>query len=693
MPTISPQITYVNKSDKRATRGFYSEERSGFVRVNDLVYDFIQLSVTDIGVMSLKSFKLIESLKTNAAVLSTAVNNYSSGVTITSNVTVGLNDNNTAERVRSIVSAGSGYAVGAVVTHKIANTTSNLEMRVSSVDSTGRVLDFEVINAGSYYTNAGATTASASKTTTYSSFSISPVLNTEYTDTLTVNVLAPYNGTGATGFGTLSGLNCSYTGAFAAKKIFVGQEVVLAPTANVSSEIPAGTTVANIKVVNSSEVSFEFSASVKVNDSDGIYFRGAGLTIKDNEYKIPERFTAILESNGRINPLASDALITGTLVSTIASSTLVNLSSVSGGVGGVPPVIYAGQLININGTSSTILSANVNIVTNTANLVVSSAMSASAGAIANVQFDTLNLQPWRLGFDVRDSQTLNVYAATNVQLQDNGNIARITDFTGNVIDHSGIMGNLPSSQTVVGGKITDVKINTGNVDQGFVNRSVRVGSYPEAYPMNYAVTFTNRGVFFGIWEGSWSAIHKSTSKFAGNNDSFFNWFLIQRPVDRLTGRVLTTGRAPVFCINSVGYKYWKFIVRERDVMHPTQGDPEQSHYKLDANSKPYLSSTAFRVPADQHTDDSFAILNTTNQIALSEDSKYLISFLHNLTTPRFRYSEELDMLGQTSADVCMAGNDVLITAYQESGQRAYKALPANKPYNTGLRICVLRDVS
>jgi hypothetical protein len=98
------------------------------------------------------------------------------------------------------------------------------------------------------------------------------------------------------------------------------------------------------------------------------------------------------------------------------------------------------------------------------------------------------------------------------------------------------------------------------------------------------------------------------------------------------------------------------------------------------------------VPADAHSQDSFAILNSSNQIALSEDSKYLVSFLHNLSTPRFRYSEELDMVGQTSADVCMASNDISITAYNESGPRLYRALSSNGSYNTGLRIAMLRDI-
>jgi hypothetical protein len=98
------------------------------------------------------------------------------------------------------------------------------------------------------------------------------------------------------------------------------------------------------------------------------------------------------------------------------------------------------------------------------------------------------------------------------------------------------------------------------------------------------------------------------------------------------------------------------------------------------------------VPADAHSQDNFAIINSTTQISLTEDSKYLISLLHDLNTPRFRYTEELDMIGQTSADVCMAGNDLSMTTYGESGPRIYHAMPANNPYNSGLRIVVLKNI-
>lgn len=242
-------------------------------------------------------------------------------------------------------------------------------------------------------------------------------------------------------------------------------------------------------------------------------------------------------------------------------------------------------------------------------------------------------------------------------------------------------------------KVIDRDIDTSVLSEGFINRSLRVAQYPEAYPLSYYVTFAKSGIFLGMWEGSWSIMQKSRKRQINEGDAWFNWILVQRPVHRKTGMVRTGGQSPVFCVNSVGYKYWKFIVRERDVMHPTQGDAETFYYATnDITGNVEIRRTPFRVPADAHTEDSHALLNTTHQIALTEDSKYLVSFLYNLTTPRFRYSDELDLIGQTAADVSMASSDVKITAYGEPKQRVYKSLAANLPYNAGLRVCVLKDI-
>ena len=446
---------------------------------------------------------------------------------------------------------------------------------------------------------------------------------------------------------------------------------------------------------------FTLSTPVVLKIGDNIALRGAGLTISDTTTQLPAGFKVILEAGASVDPLNDQVGVFGAVSASTSNSNIVIIKNLTT-PNNFNPVIYAGQTVTSvlqNGAIDgfvTVVSVTPTGST-TANVVLSSNQTLPVDEPLHFKF--AEQQPWRVAFDVvrntshpsAGPQQLLAYAATPVQLQDNGNIANIWNVTGTtVIDRAGMMGAFPSTTALQGAP------DPTKPDEGFLNRTARVATNPEVYPLNYSLALTNRGMFFGVWEGTWSTIQKTKARSTLDNDNYFNWFLIQRPVNRYTGKVLTVGRTPVFCVNSVGYKYWKFVVREEDVLHPSLGDPQNSYnkYVTQANGVSTIStvSTPYRVPADAHTQDSFGILNTTNQIALTEDSKYLVSFLHNLTTPRFRYSEELDMIGQTSADVCMAGNDVSITAYGESGPRIYRALPANNPYNSGLRICVLRNI-
>lgn len=598
--------------------------------------------------------------------------------------------------------------------------------------------------------------------------------------------------------------------------LFEGQEIFLKPGfANGSSFIPAGTIIEKleeIEVVNA--VTYQpkpvgsgynvyestgkylymiLSGNVQIDKGDQFYVKGSNATYKDTDTdgSTAEIFNVIVETKSRIDPLAIDRQpVTANVISINGNS--VRLGNIRHSWTAYAPTIYEGALI----THATI-DTNSARVANIANITFS---KTAGGTVANIvtdvplpigigtqqlQFTLTSDQPYRLAFTGNGNQTLSISAATAVQLRDDAAlpIPRITDYKGIVTDIVGLIGNVPSVETIVGpptftgqvqnllltvnndkatgvayaagqilggmkidstsfpgmpsnvyivdqvlpplvgefvggkgrynisvnvggtailseptnggkvGTVIDLNIDLNDNSQGFVNRSVRVANYPEPYPLSYIATFAKQGMFFGIWEGTWSIMQKSRARQISEKDAWFNWLLVQRPVNRKNGFVRTAGQSPVFCINCVGYKYWKFIVRERDVMHPTQGDANSTSLAYDDITNTIISrSHPFRVPADAHTEDSHALLNTTAQIALTEDSKYLVSFLYNLTTPRFRYSDELDLIGQTAADVSMASSDVKITAYGEATPRVYKALAANLPYNAGLRICVLKDI-
>ena len=390
-------------------------------------------------------------------------------------------------------------------------------------------------------------------------------------------------------------------------------------------------------------------------------------------------------------------------------------------------------------------------------------------------------QPWRVQFVVTDEQKVSGSVATSLQMDYDETVGRvtiskITDDFGKIIDNVGAIGAAQPD-----GIFSDVDIN-----QGLYNRKIRVADQEKTFPLTYILSITNRGFFLGIYEGSWSTTRAANTAYS----NYFNWVLVQRPVDRGTGVTLTRGKAPVFHINGVNYKYYKAIVREADILHPTSGPtpipgsgnlevlpsatitltPTQwtangyfsnvsqtfssfttelesgstiysnagayigvvksvdSDTKITFIQRPLVSQMgnvanitgrdgngnviygtpkfitsnvgtnwfysppniqAYRVFADTHSPDSHAIFNSVEQISLTEDKTYLLSFPHNLTTPRFRYTEELDMIGTTSADVVMSGQDIQFTTYGEWGPRTYRALPANNQLNTGLRLAVL----
>jgi hypothetical protein len=122
----------------------------------------------------------------------------------------------------------------------------------------------------------------------------------------------------------------------------------------------------------------------------------------------------------------------------------------------------------------------------------------------------------------------------------------------------------------------------------------------------------------------------------------------------------------VFCLNAVNNKYYKFVVREADLVMPSQ-----------------------RKLANENVEDSTAVINTLNQQSITESGEYVVTFISNLNSPRYKYADELDMIGTVSADVIGAGTEIDVSVYGEAEPRKYKALYPNGAYGTGMRLMVL----
>lgn len=378
--------------------------------------------------------------------------------------------------------------------------------------------------------------------------------------------------------------------------------------------------------------------------------------------------------------------------------------------------------------------------------------------------DNSNKQPWRIQFVIPDPQQAQGSVAAPMQMSydsvaDRVTVAKITDDTGAIMDNVGSFGAWQPGGV----------LDPNDPKQGFINRKVRVADQSRTYPLTYMLTVSDHGFFLGVWEGNWSTQRAGVTK-ASN---YFNWIAVQRPVNANSGRILTSGKSPVFAINGTDYLYYASVVREADVLHPSSGpspivgggtiqishvkpykitgipstvtglkteftttwepgtviyspgtgpgtlngfigivksivndttayltaapadaaigNPQSSRY-VTTSAYVYLApnQTPYRTYADRHSEGHHMLFSSVNQVALTEDKTYLLTFPHNLTTPRFRYTEEIDMFGTTSADVVRSGQDIQFVTYGEWGPRTYRALPASSRDNTGMRIAALR---
>lgn len=266
-------------------------------------------------------------------------------------------------------------------------------------------------------------------------------------------------------------------------------------------------------------------------------------------------------------------------------------------------------------------------------------------------------QPWRIQFDcmtVNGDQVGDVFISSPLQLPNDGSVATLDVGDGSTAASKMFAGMLNATGTLPP-SMTEVVDYT---DARFIIRAHRVKDKATAlaYPMTYRLTVTNRGIALYIWEDA-------TDEDAVPQAS---WFVCQRPVNHLNGETLVAGHAPMFCLYGMKNRISKFVVRENDIL------------------KPSLSSIG-----DADTEDNAAVINSKRQVSITENNRYIMSFPNGLNTARYAYTEELDMIAYTSADVVSQYSDVPISAYGEATPRKYKAMVANGPYNTGMRILML----
>jgi len=325
---------------------------------------------------------------------------------------------------------------------------------------------------------------------------------------------------------------------------------------------------------------------------------------------------------------------------------------------------------------------------------------------------------WRFGWVRHDDKAFTAHAGTALTLPDDGEILFMTNRAPNTAglqyrEPPGCMNPEYWSGTgaffgapPVAGK-TYPQPDVDKAGELFISRKSSIGA-EESYPMNYILTMSNRGIVVAIWEDNQEEVPTEAVPNAGYTDlediygnSPIRWFVIQRAVDRETGWVrggfnmrgngiarMHTGaltgndkgwdpyvdglpepsRSPVFCVFGTGQPntYKRFIVRENDVLVP---GPKKN--------------------AVANTTDSPAIINPYQQQSITENGEFVVTFINNLSTSRFRYGDELDMLGTVGAEVMGGGTSITVRVYGETADRKYTAVYGNRPYGNGMRIMVL----
>lgn len=311
----------------------------------------------------------------------------------------------------------------------------------------------------------------------------------------------------------------------------------------------------------------------------------------------------------------------------------------------------------------------------------------------------INPTSWRVAFWL-DGNNIIANVATSLQLADDGTIASAT---------------------------WDVEaLNPGQFI--FVNRTHLDEISQAIYPMTYTLSISDHGFYLGVWDQATDEYQDEANYISPS----FRWMVVQRPVDHVTGDVYIDGHEPVFCVYTTVEEGW-FPLRETQLVHlPKQlgntaggtggssgngtgtstpgvqgqqkeGEEEyprrdqdlivgdlayrwatgQVHRRFTVREKNiYRPSLTHR--ADQNTEDCNAILNSNYQVSISEDKRYVITLPKGLNTTRHSYTQELDLIAFTSADVIGHTSVVDLEVYGESYR--YRAMPANRTRNTGMRI-------
>ena len=314
-------------------------------------------------------------------------------------------------------------------------------------------------------------------------------------------------------------------------------------------------------------------------------------------------------------------------------------------------------------------------------------------------------QRWRIAMKGTEKRT-NLYCAAPEQISDTGTVAKtgsapinasgVPEYAGQIgaryvgnlgavgdndvcFYHRGIVG---ANTSVNYGGTMAYPTNVTTNPAGQTNPDSLIWADPEATPFTYHLSFTDHGF----------ALHIAVEG-RDSDGCRAAWLVVQRAINS-DGTVVVDGKAPLFCMFSVNgggsmnndaevrpatnspgsFQIMRFTVRESDVNAPT-----------------------VPAPAHIHSADSSAVINPYQMVPFSEDNHFDFRLPAGFNTQRYSYPYEMDIVGYASADVISNGTEIDVQVYNETEEdgstakkRTYKALTANSPNNTGMRIFFLK---
>ncbi len=117
---------------------------------------------------------------------------------------------------------------------------------------------------------------------------------------------------------------------------------------------------------------------------------------------------------------------------------------------------------------------------------------------------------------------------------------------------------------------------------------------------------------------------------------------------------------------------WRFVVREFDIQKPSDVHKYATKHQIDSN----------------------AVINPLEQLAITDENRFVITFPTGLTTQRFMYpKEEIDLICFSSAEVVAEGSNIPMATYLYDGasedKRRYQGMRSTAAFGNGMRIMVL----